>query len=72
MEPLKDGGEALPSNGQVTSVGLATEEIHLNQGPAIGNACSVENRILQREMNALDVDVQRESGGQNKEDIIAN
>ena len=72
MEHLKDGGEALLGNGKVTSVDLATEEIHLNQGPEIGNACSVENRILQRGMNALDVDVQRESVGQNKEDIIAN
>ncbi len=72
MEPLKDGGEVLPSNGQGTSVDLAIEEIHLNQGPAIGNVCSVENRISQKGMNALDVGVQRESAGQNKEDIIVN
>ena len=72
MEPLKDGGEVLPSNGQGTSVDLAIEEIHLNQDPEIGNACSVENRISQKGMNALDVGVQRESAGQNKEGIIAN
>ena len=72
MEPLKDGDEALLGNGKVTSVDLATEEIHLNQGPEIGNACSVENRISQKGMNALDVGVQRESAGQNKEGIIAN
>ena len=72
MELLKEEVEAQASNGQVMNAEQVTEERNRNLEQEIGNVLSVENPILQSGMNALDVDVLRESVDPNKEDIIVS
>lgn len=72
MELPKEEVEAQASNGQAMNAEQVTEERNRNLEQEIGNVLSVENPILPSGMNALDVDVLRESVGPNKEDIIVS
>ena len=72
VELLKEGEEALASNGKAMNVEQVIEEMHHSLELEIGSVLSVENLISPNAMIALAVDVPRELAGQSKEVIIAN
>ena len=72
VAPLKEGEEALASNGKAMNVEQVIEEMHHSLELEIGSVLSVENLISPNAMIALAVDVPRELADQSKEVIIAN